>query len=223
MSDADRKTYAILLIGSALLSLLAAEHHGTVGAHDIGGMLRGLSAGSRWINIIHAVLIALFLAELIGLYGFARLLGLARPLPAAGLILIGVGGAAMIAAGAVNGFAVPAFATAYRDIAPADARSAAMILRLAWELNQAFAAIGAVAWGAALLAWSLELARRPGPARVAGLIGLAASLTILVGVAAGLIRLHVGGFIAVTALLTLWSVAAGLLMLTGRLKGAQSD
>jgi hypothetical protein len=32
-----------------------------------------------------------------------------------------------------------------------------------------------------------------------------------------LVRLHVGGFIAIIALLTAWSVAAALLMLTGRL------
>jgi hypothetical protein len=217
MSKRDQNTYAILLIGSALLSLLAAAHHGTVRAHDAAGLIRGLSQMAGAISAVHAALIALFVAELIGLYGFARLLGLARPLPAAGLILVAIGGAAMVAAGAINGFALPAFATAFRDTAPAGAEGAAMILRLCWELNQAFATIGTVAWGAGLCAWSLDLASRRGLVRATGFAGLAASLAIVAGIATGLIRLHVGGFIAVTTLLTCWSVAAGALMLSGRL------
>jgi hypothetical protein len=140
---------------------------------------------------------------------------------AGGLLLVGVGFMAMIGAGAINGFAVPAFATDFRGIGPADARGAAMLLRLCWDLNQALASIGAVAWGLGLLAWSAELASREGAARLVGLLGGVAALVIAAGVGFGFIRLHVGGFIAVTALLSAWSVAAALLMLTGRLAPTQ--
>jgi hypothetical protein len=223
MRERDVKIYGGLLLGSALLSLLAAAHHPEVGAHDLPTALRILAAQTRLIGAVHGILIFLGLVELLGLYGVARLLGVARPLTAAGLLLVGMGFVAMIGAGAINGFAVPAFGSDYRNIDPADIRAATMLLRLCWDLNQALASIGAVAWGIGLLAWSAELARRSGVVRVVGLLGAVAASAIAIGVASGLIRLHVGGFIAVTALLSAWSVAVALLMLTGRLMPAQPD
>jgi hypothetical protein len=217
MRERDVKIYAGLLLGSALLSLLAAAHHPEVSAHDVPTALRALTAEKGLVLGVHAVLLFLGGLQLLGLYGFARLLGLARPLPAAGLVFFGAGTAAMVAAGAVNGFAVPAFAGDYPNITPAQIPAAAMLLRLCWQLNQAFASIGAVAWGIGLLFWSAELTRRAGLVRLVGLLGAAASLAVAGGVGFGLIRLHVGGFIAVMALLTAWSVAVGLLMLGGRL------
>jgi hypothetical protein len=217
MNQRDSKIYGAILIGSALLSLLAAAHHPSASSHDIASALRLLSREAGMIAGIHALLIALFLMELLGLYGFARLLGLARPLPAAGLILIGTGTMTMLGAAAINGFAAPHFASDMSGIAPADMRNAAMLLRLCWDLNQALASIGAFAWGAGLIAWSIDLARRAGLVRITGVVGLAASLVMVGALATGLLRLHVAGFIAVAALMSAWSIAAGLLMLTGRL------
>jgi hypothetical protein len=221
MRTSDVKIYAWLLLGSALLSLLVAAHHPEAQTHDVATALRFLAGESGLITGVHGALLLLGGVELLGLYGVARLLGLARPLAAAGLILVGAGFMAMIGAAAINGFAVPAFAVDYRNLAPSDARAATMLLRLCWDLNQALAAIGAVAWGLGLLAWSAELARRDGPARLVGLLGGIAAVAIAGGVGFGFIRLHVGGFIGVTALLSAWSAAASLLMLTGRLAPAQ--
>jgi hypothetical protein len=223
MRERDEKIYAGLLLGSALLSLLAAAHHPEAAAHDLPTVLPMLVAQQGLIVGVHAMLIFLAAIQLLGLYGVARLLGLARPLSAAGLIFFAAGTAAMVAAAAVNGFAVPAFAADYRNIAPADMRGAAMLLRLCWQLNQAFASIGAVAWGIGLLFWSIALARRHGLVRLVGMAGAVASLAIAGGVGFGFIRLHVGGFIAVTALLAAWSIAIALLMLSGRLMTAQAD
>ncbi len=219
----DVKIYAWLLLGSALLSLLVAAHHPELHTHDVSMALHMLADRTALISGVHAALLFLSLVELLGLYGVARLLGLSRPMTAGGLLFVGTGFMAMIGAGAINGFAVPAFAADYRGIAPADARWAAMLLRLCWDLNQALASIGAVSWGLGLLAWSAELARRDGAARLVGLLGAVAALIIAVGVGFGFIRLHVGGLIAVTALLSAWSAAAALLMLTGRLAPDRPD
>jgi hypothetical protein len=208
-------------MGSALLALLGAAHHPEVHAHDLPTVLRSLAAQGRMIVGVHAFLLVLTGAELLGFYGFARLLGLARPLAAAGLIFVGAGSAAMMVAAAINGFAVPALAWDYHDIAPDDVRAVTAALRLCWQLNQAFAAIGAVAWGLGLLFWSIALAGRAGLVRLTGLVGGAAALAIAGGVGSGLIRLHVGGFIAVVALVSAWSVAVALLMLSGRLAPAE--
>lgn len=223
MRERDVKIYAGLLLGSALLSLLAAAHHPEVHSHDLPTALRMLAAQSELIVGVHALLLLLMGAELIGFYGFARLLGLDRPLTAAGLIFVGIGSVAMAGAGAVNGFAVPALAGDFRNISPDDVRAMTVALRLCWQLNQAFAAIGAVAWGLGLLFWSVELAGRAGLVRIVGLIGGLGALVIAGGVGFGLIRLHVGGFIAVVGLLTAWAVAAALLMLNGRLATPQPE
>jgi hypothetical protein len=217
MSNRQNTVYAGLLLTSALLSLLAAAHHPEVRTHDLAAALQILADQRRLIAGVHAILLLLMGAQLVGFYGFARLLGLDRAAVAAGLLFVGAGSAAMLAAAAINGFAVPALAWDYRALALADASAMTVALRLCWQLNQAFAEIGAVAWGLGLLCWSAELARRPGLTRIVGLAGGLAALAIAAGVGSGSIRLHVGGFIAVIGLLTAWSVAAALLMLTGRL------
>jgi hypothetical protein len=223
MREGEVKIYGGVLLGSALLSLLAAAHHPEVRTHDLAAALQILADQGRLIAAVHAILLLLMGAQLIGFYGFARLLGLGRPLAAAGLVFVGAGSAAMLAAAAINGFAVPALASDYRALAPADAGAVTVALRLCWQLNQAFAAIGAVAWGLGLLAWSAELARRSGLTRIIGLLGGLAALAIAAGVGLGFVRLHVGGFIAVIALLTAWSVAAAGLMLSRRLDRAPSS
>jgi hypothetical protein len=217
MSNRQNSIYAGLLLTTALLSLLAASHHPELRTHDLRAALQILADQRGLVVGVHALLLLLMGGQLVGFYGFARLLGLDRPLAAAGLLFVGAGSAAMLGAAAVNGFAVPAFAADYRTLAPADASAVTAALRLCWQLNQAFASIGAVAWGLGLLSWSAELALRPGLTRIVGLIGGLAALAIAAGVGSGMIRLHVGGFIAVMVLLTAWSVAAALLMLTGRL------
>jgi hypothetical protein len=215
--------YAGLLGTSALLSLLAAAHHPEMRTHDLRAALQILADQRRLVVGIHAALLLLTGAQLVGFYGFARRLGLDRVAVAAGLLFVGAGSAAMLGAAAINGFAVPAFASDYRVLAPADAGAVTAALRLSWQLNQAFASIGAVAWGLGLLFWSIELALRAGLVRIVGLIGGLAALAIAAGVGLGLITLHVGGFIAVVALLTAWSVAAAGLMLSRRLDPAPSS
>ena len=212
--------YGALLLACALLSLLVAAHHpsGPASPHAPADALRMLAAQATLIEGVHGALLALFAIEIAGFYGFARLLGLQRPLAAAGLILLGAGTAAMMAAGTINGFAVPAFASSYADLKPADVSAVVTALRLCWRLNQAFASIGAVAMGGAMLLWSIALAGRAGWPRLVGGFGMLAGAAIAGGVASGLLRLHVGGFILFTALFSAWAAAVALLMLTGRLE-----
>jgi hypothetical protein len=221
MTKRENTVYAGLLGTSALLSLLAAAHHPEAHSHDLATALRLLADQGRLIAGVHAILLLLMGVQLVGFYGFARLLGLERPLAAAGLLFVGAGSAAMLAAAAINGFAVPALAWDFRAFAPADAGALRVALRLCWQLNQAFAEIGAVAWGLGLLCWSAELSFRPGLVRIVGLLGGLVALAIAAGVGFGFIRLHVGGFIAVMVLLTSWSAVVSLLMLSGRLAPAQ--
>ncbi|MDB5691029.1 MAG: hypothetical protein JWO81_92 [Alphaproteobacteria bacterium] len=216
-ADTETRIYGGLLLGAALLSAFTAAHHPTTAVHALPAVLASLAAQAGLIAGIHGALLLIFVVELVGFYGFARRLGLARPLPAAGMILLGLGTAAMVGAAAINGFAVPAFAARYPNLQPGDAPAVVAMLRMSWALNQALASIGAVAWGGALLAWSAELTLRRGLLRAMGIGGIAIGAVIAGGIASAAIRLDVGGFILVTALMSAWAAGAALLMLSGRL------
>lgn len=212
------RLYGGLLVGFAILSVLGAAHHPVAGGgHDLQDAVRALQSNAALISSVHAFLLAVFVAGFVGMCGFARRLGLDRPLALAGLVAMALGITAMICAGAINGFAVPSFAAGYADMKPDQAEAVRAILRMSWRLNQAFADIGAVLWTAALLLWSAELAFRRGAARIVGIVGGLAALAVLAGLLAAVIELTVSGFMLVTALLALWAAAVGLLMLNRRL------
>jgi hypothetical protein len=214
----DTKAYGGLLLGSALLSLFAAAHHPTAGTHKATEVLHALAVQRGPIEAVHGILLGLFALQLVGFYGFARMLGVRRPLPAGGLILMALGGGAMMVAGAINGFALPAFAATYPNPGPADVQAAIAGLRLSWALNQAMASVGAVAMAGAMLLWSIALATRTGWARLVGGAGVAAALVIIGGLVSGLFHLDVSGFILFMTLLSVWTGAVAMLILAGRLQ-----
>jgi hypothetical protein len=211
------RLYGGLLLVSALLSMFVLAHHPITGAHDLAGMLRSLERQAAMIEAVHGSLILLFLIMLLGYCGFCRRLGLARPLVTAGLIAFCVGTFAMITAAMINGFAVPDFASAYQDPSPDRTAAVAATLRMSWALNQAMAGLGVIAWSAAILLWSAVLVRGPTWSRATGLFGMAAALAVAGALLGGWVTLEVGGFMAVVAVLTAWTLAAGALLATDRL------
>jgi hypothetical protein len=205
-----------MLLGSALASVVGALYHPTVRAPDPASTLIAMAETAALNSGVHAFILSVIFVQLVGFYGFSARLGIHRPLVAAGLILFGLGTISGIAAAAINGFALPAFASAYGG-APPDQELARVVLRLCWALNQAWSAIGAVTWGAAIILWSVALAQERGTMRMVGVAGLIAGLSIAGGVATGLLELDVHGFLLMVALLALWSGTVGWQMLSGRL------
>lgn len=214
--DRNQRLYGGLLLAFAVLSLLGAATHPVAGGQDLQATLRSL-AGSPMITGVHGFLLAVFAAGFVGMCGFAQRLDLDRPMALGGLVLMALGIATMMSAGAINGFAVPAFAAGYGQLQPGEEPAVRAALRMSWAYNQAFASIGAVLWGGALLLWSGELIKRAGIARIVGGFGLLGGGVILVGVAGGLIPLHVHGFLLITGLLSIWAAGVGLMMLNRRL------
>jgi len=212
------KAYGGLLLACALLTVVSVVGHPTVVARDARSLLEGLASQRGMIVGLHSILIALGLLQVVGFYGFSRLLGLAHPLVAAGLILFGFGIVGMINAAALNGFAAPAFAATFEAASPAQAEMAAVALKMSWSLNQAWDGIGSMAWCGAIVAWSLAMLGRGGLLRLVGLLGIVAALAIGGAIAAGLVRFNVGGFIATVSALAAWTIAVALLMLTGRME-----
>jgi hypothetical protein len=212
------RAYGGLLLACAMLTVLGVVGHPTLVANDASSLLEGLAGQRGPIVGLHSILIALGLLQVVGFYGFSRLLGPARPLVAAGLILFGFGVLGLINAAVLNGFAAPAFAAMLEGASAAEAEMAAVALKLNWSHNQAWDGIGSMAWCGAILCWSLAMLRRRGLPRLVGLLGLAAALAIGGAIAGGLVRFNVGGFMATVAALAAWSIAVALLMLTGRME-----
>ncbi|MDB5721430.1 MAG: hypothetical protein JWP15_2048 [Alphaproteobacteria bacterium] len=217
-NEPANKVYGGMLVGSALLSVLGALHHPRVEVHEIGAVVRSLAGQATLIEGVHGALLAIFFVQYAGFYGFARRLGLGRPLIAGGWILLSLGTFAMASAAAINGFALPRFAADYAGLAPQDARAVVAVLKFSWALNQAWAQIGAIAWGGAILLWSIALVRMAGLARWLGFAGLGIALVLVGGLLGGLFSLDVAGFVLVTSLLAAWAIGAGLLLIAERVR-----
>jgi hypothetical protein len=216
--DPTQRVFGGMLVAFALLSTPGAAHHPTDGGgSDLAGRVEELARHAGLISDVHAFILAAFVLGFAGLCGFTRQLGLGRPLALCGLVAMALGTAAMISVGAINGFALPGFAAAYAGMKPEQVEAVRATLRISWQMNQAFADIGAVLWLAALLLWSIELAMRGGIVRVVGVAGGMGAAAILAALLAGAIALTVGGVMLVTAVLALWAAAVGLLILNRRL------
>ena len=148
----DRFTGAAM-IAAALLAVFA------MGLHP-----RGADGGLP--QLVHGALMVFALTMLAGFARYAQRLGLAGFPVMAGLVAYAVGTIANLLAATINGFVTPALTAGHVS---------REILRLCWELNQAFAHGAVYAVSAAFALWGVEiLLRGRGRARLFGLAGLAA-------------------------------------------------
>ena len=194
-----------VLLAAAVLIVAAMAHH-PAGIEPSGG-----GGGMTFGNAIHAAMIVLLAANLWGLTVFALRLSLGG-MVLAGLVAYGVSFTGNLIAGLTNGFVVPALAM---DVDPAVSRE---LFALLWKTNQAAAQLGIYAASAAFVAWSLALlARKTGPDRVIGGLGLAAALLPAVALYTGLIRLDVHGALVAYGVQAAWTGLVGLQMLRQKL------
>ncbi len=185
------------LVAAAAATVLAMAHHPT-GAHGNGGLS----------GLVHGAMITLLALQAFGFAHFARRRGLGRPLMLAGLVAYGISLFGHVGAATINGFVVPALAARGQSAVSHDT------FLLAWEANQALARLGVYATGAAFLLWSLDLLRdREHWSRPIGVAGLAAGIVPVALLAAGAIRMNVGGALLVYAIHVAWAALVGLMLI----------
>ena len=208
----QRRAAGALLIASAALSVLGMAHHPTGHGHG-ATLLQSLASIGPVANLVHAVLLALMLAQLIGQAGLATALGWHRLLVQGAFIAQATGALALTGAAVVNGFGLSFLAgkMVHAGYMQPDQFKPAL-----WVLAgqaQAWAQVGTAAWAIALALWGL--AAWPHHRALA----LAALPLVLVPSAGGLglIPLDVIGFGAVVLAQAIWAVAAGLLLWRGQL------
>lgn len=184
----DDRLAGAALASASILSIVAMAHHPS------GPTQSGLG------EIVHGTMIAIVLVTLAGYARLAARRGLHRFSTLLALVAYGAGAGANMLAATINGFVVQRVAAhgAGEDI-----------LRLCWELNQAFAYGAVYASSAAFLLWGADLAREPDLRRVIGLVGLAAAMTPAGLLMTGALAMNVAGAFVVYALQAAFGVLVG--------------
>ena len=210
-TDQSRAT-AVLLVATAALSVLGMAHHPTGHGHG-RTLLDSLAAIGPMANLVHAALLALMLAQLIGQAGLASRLGAQRLVVQGAFVAQLAGALALTGAAVINGFTLSAVA---QSMVAAGYTAPEQVRPLLWALfgqARAWAQIGTAAWAIALALWGL--AAWPHHRRL-GLLALPLLLVPLAG-GVGLLPLDVIGFGAVVLAQAVWAAAAGGLIWRGRL------
>lgn len=212
---ADRRVLRIaglVLMLAPLLEIIGMAHHPSAHGHDAAQLVEELRAAAGTAAVVHGILIALMFATLLALIEFSLARGLARAAVRVGLTAYAAGVLALTAAALVNGFVTPRLAFVNPALVPPDPALTVQLTVLAMLLNQAFAKYGAVLMFAATAAWSLDLLRDRGGARVLGAFGLAVGIGGTVALCSGVLRLDVHGMTVVAVLEAIWTVGAGWLL-----------
>lgn len=181
---------------AAALSVIAMGHHPT-GAADVA-----------LANIVHATMIAISVTLLAGFSRFALWRGIARFPVVFGLVAYGFSAVSNILAATMSGFIVPAIAG--RELTEG-------LMAFAWAFNQSFAFAAVYAIGAAFAGWGIDLVLRGKSIdRGLGVFGIIAGVGPAIGLATGVIDLHVAGAFKIYAVHSLFAIAIGMRLFTAK-------
>lgn len=208
---ADGRTHGWIVILGSLAALGGMMVHPTGGGRALD-MVRSLVRDGGFNAGVHAFLIGVYLALILGFYGFSRRLGRDDPLVQGGFIAYVAGAFAAVAAAMSAGFVNRTLAMNYADATQDKAEYIVAAFRVSGAFNYAWGRMWVIAISVAILLWSIALLRRGGRVRLLGLFGILLGLAGAAGIGLGLLPLSVFALIGVIAGQTLWSVAVGALM-----------
>lgn len=106
----------------------------------------------------------------------------------------------------MSGFVASDVIAALRQAEPATLEVNQALLHYTASINQAFAKMGVLAAGVAILLWSIEIARTRRFSRASALLGLIVGPVLAFGILTGLLHLDVQGIIIATAVQATWLV-----------------
>ncbi len=173
----DGRIAGIALLASVAISFVAAGHHPGAGhAHAADEFVRHVVAIAALDGLVHAVLIATAMALLFGVTVFAVRRGLHDSRVLIGLIVYALGAVAVIGAGLVDGFFVPALAAHAAGDPPERLVRAMDLFRVFGDAIQILTKFSLAATAVAMFAWSTELWTSGGAGRGAGIGGFLSAL-----------------------------------------------
>lgn len=208
MNENTRKGGWLLICGSLMCVV-------TMGLHPTGGDARYLSKMAPVFMVTHYLAI---IALQILLAGFVQVRKLLRA--DAAFVFTATGLGAAIVAGAINGIALPLFASKFPAPDAEQERTVYVVIKYCLTLNKAFdyVMIGSMCVAAALWAVAM-LKQKTLPAWVA-YAGLLLSFLIVVFFVAGFVFTSLTGFRVLSAGLIVWLLLLGIAMLRSRINGA---
>ena len=212
-SNITEKSAGLFLILASLGAIFTMLHHPTIGSDGFSSALQEIRAEAPVNRLIHGVMITFALVFYIALTIHSRLLNRQHILTTAGDVFMAAATAAMCGAALISGYMTTDLAFRYDDALAADAEIFRAQLRLTGAGNQALATFGSVAYGAAVLSWSLRLATHRPRALIAGGLGVAIGGGVVVAILSGWVILDVAGMSAVIIALSAWFAAAGIRLL----------
>lgn len=198
--SSNLKVSGAILVGAALLGMVALMHHPTAAHSSAATLSERLTDIALLARAVHGAMIAVSVALLIALLRVALWLGGGAALAAAVLSALGV--QAMLGAALINGFVVVALAE----------RGETGVGALLWTLNQTLAGAGVIALSLAIIAYGASLWSR---ARWLAVMSFLVGGTGAGAMLSGAVMLHVAGMQASFALLAAWFVAVGVWLLRG--------
>lgn len=192
-----RRSGQSLLVG-ILLPLLVLGMHPT--AHDLTA-----DSGNRMAlvnHVVHGISLASLPIILLGLIGLSQFLGW-TPLVTGALVFYSASVVGMMTAALASGFVASDLVADARE-GGAVASQVDALLSYTHYWNQAFAKLGLIAAGIALVLWSAEILLGRRLSRFSGVVGVVVGAGLAIGVLSGLFRLNVPGIIIATSLEAVW-------------------
>jgi hypothetical protein len=197
-----RQVSGIVLLGASLVSVFALAHHPTLR----GGapVMEQVAEQAMMDRVVHGAMIVVVAAWAFGWVELCAWLGAGRAAVRAGAIAAALGVVTLVCAAAVDGFAIPVLA---ERVAGADGVAA---LRMCGALVVACSAVGTTALAAAMVAWSVAMARGARGVAVAGVVVAAAPVVLLAG---GVVALDAHGIVVMALCQLVWNAAAGIALI----------
>lgn len=210
-------TAGLILILSALGSLIAVAHHPVIEAPETNELLTRIRESAFADRFVHGALILFIVAQLFAFCRFTQRQGVRRAPVLFGLIFYVLGTVAMISAALIDGFLVPKIGESYLDAAQATTDTGLSLLRFCSIAIQLFTKSGVIAISAAILLWSASLIRTGRAPFLAALVGVAAVLSqvYLLVYRGPTVTAHT--VVPIVAAMAVWYFVMGLLLTAGRI------
>lgn len=196
---------------SALATAALMTQHPSMGRHETREALFAEAVRiAAKTEFVHAGMLIAMGALVFGFLGLARGLGPERPFVRLGVVAyilgaLGGGGAAVL-----NGLVFPGMARHFVDRTPAEMEIAGTVLTFSHMLSNSLAAMGLIAWSAAVFSWSLAIVGYGGAWKWIAIFGFVIGAGPAAMFLGGHLRLDVHGFGLFIFGQALWSVAVGI-------------
>jgi Domain of unknown function (DUF4386) len=218
-SFSPQRMTGALFIAGAVIGLVGNALHPHTADPDAAATVRAIAQNGAWVGIHLAIIVAILLI-IGGLVGLAEQLNgtSASPLARLGLAAALVGGAVVTVSSAMDGFVMKALALSSAGAPAAEAATAQRIAIAVKDADFGIWSIGMlVFFGAAFACFGMAVSASP---RFAGWFGWVAVVGAGGATVAALLQIAASGevqaaetiFLVSSLLLTLWTLAVGVLM-----------